>query len=206
MKKFLIGLFLGVFLAAIGAEAYTQLKNNVRRNGFWDGDLIVFQENVRDLVNDIQDVLLGDNLIGTPVLAIGTNAPNVANGVFNFRVNGIEYKQAADAVGVAPGNDVIPQSTFGAVALDIGANGTVDITEAADNATGYASAVLAVAGVAAVGADHTRMGTVTATKSDGAFTFATTDLDAANTTVAYTDGTTGFNTIDTNNLSLNKAE
>ena len=32
------------------------------------------------------------------------------------------------------------------------------------------------------------MGTVTATKSDGAFTFGTTDLNAANTTVVYTDG------------------
>jgi hypothetical protein len=31
------------------------------------------------------------------------------------------------------------------------------------------------------------MGTVTAIKSDGAFTFGTTDLDATNTTVSYTD-------------------
>ena len=206
MKKIITGLIMGMVLAAVTTGAYTQLKNDVKRGGFWDGDLIVFQENVRDLVNDIQDVLLGDNLIGTPVLAIGSNAPNVSNGVFNFRVNGIEYKQAADAVGAVPGNDVIPQSTFGAVALDVGVNGTVDIIEAGDNATGYASAVLAVAGIAAVGADHTRLGTVSTTKSDGTFTFGTTDLDAANTTTAYTDGTTGFNTIDTNNLSLNKAE
>jgi hypothetical protein len=35
------------------------------------------------------------------------------------------------------------------------------------------------------------MGYVTASKSDGVFTFGTTALDATNTTVAYTNGTLG---------------
>jgi hypothetical protein len=206
MKKLIIGFLIGALLVATGAGAYTQLQYSITRNGFWDGELVKYLENVRDLVNDIQDVLQGDNLVGTPGLAIGSTATAVSNLAFNFRVNGIEYQKAAVAAGTAPGNDVIPQSTYGAVALDIGADGTIDVLEAADNATGYASAALAIAGIAAVAADHVRMGTVTSTKSDGAFTFGTTDLDAANVTTAYTDGTTGFNTIDTNNLTLIKGQ
>lgn len=206
MKKIILGFICGLVLASVSAGAYTQLKNNVERNGFWDGDLIIFQENVRDLVNDIQDVLQGDNLVGTPGLAIGSTATNVANLVFNFRINGIEYQKAAVAAGTAPGNDVIPVGTYGAVAFDIGANGTIDAIEADDNATGYASAALATAGLAAVGADHARMGWVTTTRDIIAFTYGTTDLDEANSTTVYTDGTTGFNTIDTNNLSLKKGQ
>jgi len=122
-------------------------------------------------------------------LAIGTTNTAVANGAFTFDIGGTGYAKAATAAGTAPGNDVIPQGTFGAVAFDIGADGTIDAVEATDNATGYASAVLAVAGLPAVAAAHTRMGNVTASKSDGTFTFGTTALDAASTTVAYTSST-----------------
>jgi hypothetical protein len=135
---------------------------------------------------DLIKALSGDYLVESAALAIGSTTTAVANGAFTFVINGVQYQETADAVGTAPGNDVIPQGTYGAVALDIGADGTIDVIEAGDNATGYASAALAIAGIAAAAADHVRMGTVTATKSDGAFTFGTTALDAANTTVAYT--------------------
>ena len=55
-----------------------------------------------------------------------------------------------------------------------------------------ASAALSIAGIPAVAADKVRMGTVTAIKTDGAFTFGTTALNAANSTVAYTDATPGM--------------
>lgn len=122
-------------------------------------------------------------------LAIGTTKTNVANGAFTFDIDGAGYAKAATAAGTAPGNDVIPQNKYGAVAFDIGADGTIDAVEATDNATGYDTALLAVAGLPAVGASHTRMGYVTAMKSDGTFTFGTTDFDATNTTVAYTSST-----------------
>ena len=130
--------------------------------------------------------LTSEHMVLTPNLAIGSTLPNVANDAFAFIVNNVVYEKAAVAAGTAPGNDVVPLGTYGAVAFDIGANGTIDAIEAADNATGYASAVLAIAGVPAAAADHARMGYVTASKSDGAFTFGTTNLNAANTTVAYT--------------------
>ena len=147
------------------------------------------------LVNDIRAKLKGNYPVTKTTLAIGSTPANVATGALDFTIAGVRYSKAAVAAGTAPGNDVIPQSTFGAVALDIGVDGTIDAIEAADNATGYASAVLAIAGIPVAASAHARLGTVTATKSDGAFTFATTALNAANTTVAYTDGETNLEAI-----------
>ena len=148
--------------------------------------------NIITLLNDIRSRLIGDYLVSKPGLAIGTDTTAVSNVAFTYTINGIQYAKAAVAAGVEPGNDVIPQNLYGAVALDIDAAGTVTIAEAAANATGYASAALAIAGIPAVAADKVRMGTVTAIKTDGAFTFGTTALNAANSTVVYTDATPGM--------------
>lgn len=147
------------------------------------------------LANSIRSALKGNFNFSLPGLLIGSTATAVANVAFDFIIAGIRYTKAAVAAGVAPGNDVIPQSTYGAVALDIVAAGTVTIAEAAANATGYATAALAIAGIPAVAATKARMGTVTVIKSDGAFTFGTTDLDAANVTTVYTDSGTTFEAI-----------
>lgn len=147
---------------------------------------------IKTLVNDIRSKLMSDTLLSDPGLGIGSTPTAVATAEVFYTINGVLYRKDAVAAGTAPGNDVIPQSTYGAVALDIGADGTIDAIEAADNATGYGSAALAIEGLAAVAADHVRLGTVTATKSDGAFTFGTTNLNAANSTVAYTDATGSF--------------
>lgn len=148
--------------------------------------------NIITLLNDIRSRLVGDHLVSKPGIAIGSTTANVSNVAFTYTINGVQYSKAAVAAGVAPGNDVIPQNLYGAVALDIDSAGTVTIAEAAANATGYASAALAIAGIPAVAADKVRMGTVTAIKTDGAFTFGTTALNAANSTVAYTDATPGM--------------
>jgi len=149
----------------------------------------------KTLVNDIRAKLKGNYVVSKPGLAIGTTATAVSNVAFTYTISGVQYSKAAVAAGTAPGNDVIPQATYGAVAFDIDAAGTITAVEAAANATGYASAALAVAGIPAAAATKSRMGYVTATKSDGAFTFGTTDLDAANVTAAYTDGQTHFEAI-----------
>jgi len=174
----------------------------VTENGMNQGDLVKFLKNVRDLVNEMQALVISDTLQSLPVLAVGSTATAVSNGAFNFQINGRSYAKAAVAAGTAPGNDVVPQSTYGAVAFDIGINGTIDVIEAGANATGYATAVLAIAGIAAVAADHVRMGTVTVIKSDGAFTFGTTELSAANVTEVYTDGTPGIDGLETTVLTL----
>lgn len=147
------------------------------------------------LVNDIRAKLKGDYLLSKPTLAIGSTTTAVSSVAFDFIINGVKYAKAAVAAGTAPGNDVVPEDKYGAVAFDIGINGTIDAVEAPANATGYTTAALAAAALPAVAADHARMGYVTAMKSDGAFTFGTTDLNAANTTVAYTDAQTAFEAI-----------
>ena len=150
---------------------------------------------LKTLLNDIKNRLAGDGLISLPGVKLGSTADLVANVAFDYIVNGIRYTKAADAVGVEPGTDVVPQNKYGAVAADIGINGTVDIIDAADNATGYANAAAAIADIPAVAADHVRMGTVTVVKSDGDFTFGTTEFSAANVTDVFTDETTIFASI-----------
>ena len=148
---------------------------------------------LRSVVNNIYGALSGNYLVVQPTLAIGTTVQNVSNLAFYYSIAGTVYYKAAVAAGTAPGNDIVPQAKFGAVAFDIGVNGTIDAIEAPANATGYASALLAAAALPAPAADHARMGYVTATKSDGSFTFGSTALNAANSTVAYTDYLTVFN-------------
>lgn len=119
-------------------------------------------------------------------LGIGSTKDNIATGAFYYDIGGTIYYCEAVAAGTSPGDDVIPEDKYGAVALDIGADGTIDAIEATDNATGYNTAALAVAGLPATEAAHIRLGYVTAMKSDGDFTFGTTEFDAANVTAVFT--------------------
>lgn len=127
-----------------------------------------------------------DFVLNTPGLAIGSDTSAVATAAFAFVIDGAAYAKTAVAAGTEPGNDVIVQAKYGAVAFDIGANGTIDVIEATGQAAAqFTTAALAVAALPACASDHVRLGYITATKSDGAFTFGTTALNAANSTVAY---------------------
>lgn len=128
-----------------------------------------------------------DGVLDDPNLVIGSTTANVATGAFDYSINGTTYSKTAVVAGTAPGNDVVPLGKYGAVALDIGIDGTIDAIEAPANATGYATASAAAAALPVPADAHIRIGYVTASKSDGAFTFGTTALNAANTTVAYSD-------------------
>lgn len=125
-------------------------------------------------------------MLTSATLAIGSTNTAVASIAFTYFIDGVTCSKVAVATGTAPGNDVIPEDKYGAVAFDIGVDGTIDAVEASTNSTGYTTAALAIDGLPAVATDHVRMGTVTAMKSDGAFTFGTTALNATNSTVAYT--------------------
>lgn len=150
-------------------------------------------DDIKTLVNDIRAKVLGDYLDTATGMGIGSTPQNVANTAFEFHVNGKEYTKAAVAAGTALSGDDLPTAKTGAWALDIGVNGTVDITPATDNATGYASSVLALAAIPAVATDHVRMGTVAVANATGTdFVPGTTALDAANITDTYADGTAGL--------------
>lgn len=145
-----------------------------------------------NLLYDTIGVLQGSYMITLPALAIGSTPANVSNAAFSYTISGVQYSKASVPVGTAPGDDVIPQNKYGAIALDIDAAGTITVAEAVANATGYTSAALAIAGIPTLFAGRARMGTVTVFKTDGAFTFGTTSLADANTTEVYTDGLTVF--------------
>lgn len=132
-------------------------------------------------------------LLSAPGLVIGNGDKSaVGHSAFFYMIAGVIYAKVADAAGIEPGNDVIPDGLFGACAFDIGVNGTIDAIEAAANATGYSSALLAIAGIPAVAASHVRMGTVTAKDVGATFTFGTKALDDGGSVVAYTDGSVGM--------------
>jgi hypothetical protein len=150
---------------------------------------------IKTLVNDIREKLKGDYVLSLPGLVIGSTVQNVAHVAFDFMIGGAKYARTGLAAGTALAGADVPQDTYGAWRLEIGANGTVDIVEATDNATGYASAVLAVAGLPAVSADHASMGVVTAMNTGGVFDPGVTALDAVTVTATYADGQTAFQAI-----------
>ena len=87
-------------------------------------------------------------------LAIGSTTTAVSTGAFSYYINNKVYTKAAVAAGTAPGDDVIPSAKYGAVALDIGADGTIDATEAYMSATGYSTAALAASALPPVADGH----------------------------------------------------
>jgi hypothetical protein len=166
---------------------------------FWTGSRLKNNANTAELYANVAEVvakLNGDYNVSLPALVIGSTPANVANVAFDFTIGGVRYSKAAVAAGTAPGNDVVPVDTYGAVALDIDAAGTITVAEAADNVTGYASALLAVADIPAVASGKARMGTVSVIRATaGAFTFGTTSLADGDTTVVYTDSETHYQAI-----------
>lgn len=128
-----------------------------------------------------------DGVLIDPNLGIGSIPTDVATGAFDYSINGTTYSKGAVAAGTPLGSEVVPISTYGAKALDINAAGTLTVISAPDNATGYPTAAEATLALPDPADGFIRVGSLTVTKSDGAFTFGTTALNAANSTVVYTD-------------------
>jgi hypothetical protein len=127
-----------------------------------------------------------------PNLRIGTTNTNVRTDRINFIVSGTIYTKAAVDAGTALSGEDIHTGLYGAWALDIGTDGTIDITPATDNGSdvAYTSAALAAAGLPAVAASHIRLGYVTVMNSSEDFHPGIMALDAANNTTAYTSDST----------------
>ncbi len=87
------------------------------------------------------------------------------------------YNLAANATGISlVGAGAVPQNTWGAIAVDLSLTGTIAITPATSNATGYSSADLAYAGLPAVVVGVMRLGAIAVNSATGAFTFGTSNL------------------------------
>ena len=130
-----------------------------------------------------------EQYITAPGVAIGSvDSTKVLNAAFSFDVQGQSYSKAS-AENTFVGLSTVPQNKYGAFCLKIESDGTITIYEADDNATGYDSPGLAIAGLPDAGSDTAYMGFVTAICTAAAgFIPGTTDLAAGTVTGTYTDG------------------
>jgi len=128
-----------------------------------------------------------EQYVTAPGLAIGSgDSTKVLHDAFDYRINDYAYSKATSEVALT--GSAIPEDKYGAWSLKIDTDGTITVAAASGNATGYATPRLALEALTASDGDSAFMGYVTVMKSDGAFTPATTALDAANVTDTYTDG------------------
>lgn len=145
----------------------------------------------KSTVNSIRTALLimgGDEIVTQPTLGIGGTKTKVSHGAFDFIINGLGYKKAANADGVVLTVGTVPQNKYAVYRLQIGSDGTVDVVPSADHTTGYDTAQLALAAVPAVAANHAVLGWVSVMSSDvGGFVAGTSNLDDAPVTEVYTD-------------------
>lgn len=131
-----------------------------------------------------------EDYLTNPTLVIGTSsAAAVKNSAFAYEISGWTYTKASDETALS--GNTVPQSKYGAWMLSLNASGTVTITEAADNATGYATAALAVDAIN-TSVSGSVMGFVTAINTSGTFIPGTTELSASGVSATFTDGNPGY--------------
>lgn len=163
--------------------------------GMAQGDLVDLLTDIKNMINDHNTYLLGNGVMSSSALAIGSTKTSVANGEVLYQYGGKIYRLAANAVGtILPSSGAVTQSKYQAFAVDVGIDGTVDIACAA-TAAGYTTAALAIAGLTAVATSHVRLGYITVIDSNSTFTPGSDNLDASGVTAAYTNSTTLQNSI-----------
>lgn len=127
-----------------------------------------------------------NGVLSSPGCAMGSTKKQVANIAFSFGIAGIGYNKAAVAAGTAPTATTIPKNKWGLFGFEIGGDGTIDLNDAADNATGYASEALALAALPAASASHVLFMYVTVMCTEAAgFIGATTNFDATGVTAHF---------------------
>lgn len=104
---------------------------------------------------------LNDNYImSDPALAVGTCGLKVSVGAIVNNIGGSLYTKTATANLALPACATVPTAKYGGFAFQIGADGTIDVIAASNNACGYSSTASAIAGLSAVAASHSRIGTL----------------------------------------------
>jgi len=79
------------------------------------------------VISGVATPIAGDGAVIPATLAVGSTAEKVAFGAFPFRINGVNYNKAADAVGVVfTAVHKIAASKFGCIAININAAGTIN--------------------------------------------------------------------------------
>lgn len=128
-----------------------------------------------------------EQYITDPGLAIGaSDTAKVKHNAFSYEIQSKSYSTATSEVSLT--GDAVPEDKFGAWSLRIATDGTITVTAAGSNGSGYLTPRIALDALAGSGGDSAYMGYVTVIKSDGAFTPDTTALDASGVTATFTDG------------------
>ena len=137
-------------------------------------------------LDDIRSYWTTDDFVfSDPGLTVGSSSATKLK-ISNtwYMINGVMYYVASAETAPV---DTVPINKYGAWALEVGTNGTIDEIGAAANTTGYASAALAVAGLPAVQTDHARLGYATVIHTGADFVGGTTEWTTAGVTEVYTD-------------------
>lgn len=169
------------------------LKSNFGQGGSWLTDQGTYGlHNQLSQLAQALDALCADGMLTRAGLAVGSTTTDVAHDQIFFVIGGSVYEVAAEAAGIAPdANTEIPQGKYGAWALDVGVDGTVDISECDTNGDSfYDTEAEAIAALADPAANHVRLGYVTIVNTGGAFTPGTTDLNAQDVTATFYDAST----------------
>lgn len=128
------------------------------------------------------------------ILSIGTNSTSaVKNAAVDYVISGQTYTLASSETELS--GDTVPQNKYGAWLVSVDVDGTVTITSADDNSTGYATPGLAVDGISFSDGTQSVLGFVTAMNTGGTFVPGTTGLDTGTVTDTYTDGNPGFRSV-----------
>lgn len=114
-------------------------------------------------------------------LGRGSTDTAVASGALSFTIFGVPAAKAAVTTGTAPTAQTVPASLWASYALDIVAAGTITVSPAALNTTGYATEALAIAAVPARLTAQARMGYYTVLASASTWIGATDALAGGST-------------------------
>jgi len=125
-----------------------------------------------------------------PTLAIGTDTTKVLHAAFAYRIQDRTYEAASAETALS--GDTIPSGKYGAYLLSIDTDGTVTVTDGANNATGHDTISAAIDDLPAAGSDEVTMGYVVVLTTGATFIPGTTALDAGTVTDTYTDGDPQF--------------
>jgi hypothetical protein len=131
-----------------------------------------------------------EDFITPPTLVIGTtSAAKVKNSAFKYKIGDYTYSKASTETTMS--GDNVPSNHWGAWLLEIDAAGTITVTAAAANSTGYDSMKAALEALTATGATYAIMGYVLI-YTTATFIPGTTLFSAAAVTDYFTDGDPGM--------------
>lgn len=174
------------------------LQHDIDERGYWQGDIVRFLANTRDLVNQLQTQSLY-RALGNPGFVISTNF-DVKNGNAISYINGGTLKTLGANTNFDTGTTkTITTATWAAALLTVNSSGTGVVTWTSGGA--YASEALAIAALAAPAATDTVLGYVTVLAAGSTWT-AGTDALASGTGGTPATTTNYYNSVNPNGLMV----